>query len=61
MERKSLIETLMERDDMTREEAVEIVNECRAELHERLANGEMPYYILEEWFGLEPDWLDELS
>ena len=59
-ERKSLVETLMEMEEYTREEAEREVAACRADLRQRLADGEMPDDILKEWFGLEPDWLDEL-
>lgn len=60
MERKPLLETVMEACDMNEQEAKEAIGNCRAELMERLAEGEMPFDILEEHFGIEPDWLDEL-
>ena len=55
-----LVKVLMERDDLTREEAEEQVAECTREMHQRLAEGEMPDDICEEYFGLEPDYLMDL-
>jgi len=51
---------LMKRDGLTEEEAEEQVEEARKKLIARLDRGEMPYDICEEFFGLEPDYLDEL-
>ena len=58
--RNSIVQVLMNRDGLTKEEAQDKFNECKAEMNERLANGEMPYDICEEFFGLEPDYLDEM-
>lgn len=58
--RSSIVKVLMERDNLTEEEAIAQVEECKADLQDRLADGEMPYDICEEYFGLEPDYLDEL-
>lgn len=58
--RKSIVEVLMDRDGYSKEEASELVEEARTELHERLAKGGMPFDLCEEYFGLEPDYLDEL-
>lgn len=60
MDRKSLKQTLMDRDGITSNEADMLIAECREELMNRLADGDMPDDILEEFFELEPDWLDEL-
>ena len=57
---KSLKETLMERDGLTEEEAIIQIAECRDELHARLDDGEMPHDICMEFFGLEPDYLEDL-
>ena len=57
---QSIVKVLMERDGLTEKEAKDQFNECKDEMNERLANGEMPYDICEEFFGLEPDYLDEL-
>ena len=51
---------LMKRDGMTLQEARQLVSEAREEALERLADGEMPYDICEEYFGLEPDYIEEL-
>ena len=56
----SIKQVLIQRDGLTAAEADEAIAECRAELHERLSNGEMPDDICEEYFGLEPDYLMEL-
>lgn len=56
----SLKKVLMERDGLTEEEALEAIAECREDFNARLKEGEMPYDIMEEYFGLEPDYLDEL-
>jgi hypothetical protein len=55
-----IIEVLMDRDGMDRAEAISTINECRDELMQRLGDGEMPYDICDEYFGLEPDYLEDL-
>jgi len=50
----------MDRDGMSAEDADDLISQARTDLHDRLENGEMPLDICEEWFGLEPDYLDEL-
>lgn len=57
---KNLIETLMDRDGLSKTEAEQEVEECRQDLMDRLEKGDLPFDILEEWFGLEPDYLDDL-
>ena len=57
---KSIKSVLMERDGLTEEEAEDEVREARTELHNRLNEGKMPFDLMEELFGLEPDYLDEL-
>lgn len=49
---------LMARDGLTEIEARAQVAKARAELMERLANDESPFYLIEELFGLEPDYLE---
>jgi len=56
----SIKSVLMRRDGMTEEEADDLIREAKEDLHTRLAEGEMPEDICEEWFGLEPDYIDEL-
>ncbi len=51
---------LMQRDGLSAAEAAEQIRDCKDEMNERLANGEYPHDILEEWFGLEPDYIFDL-
>ena len=51
---------LMSRDGMTEQESDDLIKEARADLMDRLADGDMPDDICEEWFGLEPDYIMEL-
>jgi len=57
---ETIKQVLMNRDGMSASEADELITEARANMYERLANGEMPEDICEEWFGLEPDYIFEL-
>jgi hypothetical protein len=57
---KDLVTTLMERDHITKEEAEKQVADARESLMNRLGDGEMPFDICEEEFGLEPDYLEDL-
>lgn len=59
MKRLSLKKTLMQRDGLTAKEAQDAINEFKADMMARLEDGEMPFDIMEEHFGLEPDYLDE--
>ena len=56
----SIKEVLMRRDGMTEVEADDLVSRARADLIDRLEKGEYPHDICQEWFGLEPDYLDDL-
>lgn len=56
----SLVKTLMARDGVSQEEAERQVAEARDDLFNRLGEGEMPFDICEEHFGLEPDYLMDL-
>ena len=58
--RETIKEILIRRDEMSEEEAEAEIEACRQDFNERLLNGETPHNICEEWFGLEPDYLDEL-
>lgn len=64
MRKKPVNETikdiLMKRDNMSAEDAEALIEDAKTDLHERLAAGEMPDDICAEWFGLEPDYIDEL-
>ena len=57
---ENLIEVLMKRDNISRKEAENLIEDARQDLYERLEEGEMPYDICAEWFGLEPDYIDFL-
>jgi hypothetical protein len=58
--RKSLVETLMDRDNISRTEAQKLENEARTEMIRRIDEGEDTWDICEEYFGLEPDYLEDL-
>lgn len=47
---------LVRRDGMTRDEAFALVAEARGRVHD----GERPDEVLEEMFGLEPDYIFQL-
>lgn len=55
-EEESLRDILIRRDGETFESANDRIREARA----RVADGENPEEVLEEEFGLEPDWIFEL-
>jgi hypothetical protein len=57
---KTIKQVLIERDGMASAEAESLICEAREDLYERLTDGEMPYDICEEWFGLEPDYIMDL-
>ena len=50
----------MERDGLSKQDAQDQIDEARAELNDRLADGDDPYEICQEFFGLEPDYLMDL-
>ena len=57
---ETIKEILMTRDNLNAHEADSLIEEARTDLHQRLIEGEMPFDICEEYFGLEPDYLMEL-
>jgi len=57
---QSLKKVLMERDGLTSKEADEQIEEAREELHRRIDEGETPFDFMEDEFGLEPDYLEDL-
>ncbi len=50
---------LMQRDGMSSDDADQLIADAKADFDARLEDGEMPHDICEEWFGLEPDYLEE--
>ena len=56
---KTIKEVLMERDGMSEQDADDLIAEAREDFHSRFETGETPMDICEEWFGLEPDYLNE--
>lgn len=58
--RKGIVGVLIERDGYSEEEAIGLVDLARNELYQRLEDGDMPFDICEEFFGLEPDYVEEL-
>jgi hypothetical protein len=50
----------MKRDGMSEEEADILIEDARQDLLERCDTGEDCYDICQEYFGLEPDYLEEL-
>ncbi len=54
-----IIKTLISRDGMTAEEATSYFSGCREEFMEQLGRGEIPDQALQDYFGLEDDYLEE--
>lgn len=59
---ESLKSVLMQRDNITSEEADELIAEAKEQMQEYLADGdtEAAYEVCSEMFGLEPDYLMDL-
>lgn len=57
-----ILQVLMKRDGMSKEEAQELINEAREALKDYLnaEDFDSAEYICEEFFGLEPDYVMEL-
>jgi len=53
---ESLKEVLMRRDEMSSEEANELIEEAK----ERVIDGEDPEEVLLDMFGLEPDFIFDI-
>jgi len=58
--RKSLLQVVIEIDGMLEEDAKKLLEAVKEVLLDRIENGEVAYDICEEYFGLEPDYLDDL-
>jgi len=56
LKQETLLEVLMRRDQMTKEDAQELIDDAR----ERIAEGEDPEQILYYDFRLEPDYIFDL-
>lgn len=56
---ESIKSILMKRDGLTESEAENRVEEAREEFFRMLSDGEDPSDICEDFFGLEPDYLEE--
>jgi len=57
---ETIKQVLMRRDQMSAEDAEDLIAQAKTDLMKRLDKGEIPYDICEEWFGLEPDYTLEL-
>ncbi len=51
-----LVSIMMRRDGMERDEAEDLLQDARAAVED----GEDPEDVLADWFGLEPDYLEDL-
>lgn len=60
--RKTIKQVLMERDGIDEEAADELIQEARWQMETYLEEGDIDAAenICEEYFGLEPDYLDDL-
>lgn len=52
----TIVKVLMRRDGKSREDAESLFRAAQEDLKKRLDEGDLPFYICEEWFGLEPDY-----
>ena len=50
----------MRDEGLTSEEADKRIQQARTEIMQRIEGGELPFDFMEEQFGLEPDYLDDL-
>ena len=60
MAEETIKQILMRRAGMSAEDADDLIKQAYQEFHDRLAVGEDVDDICEEYFGLEPDYLEEL-
>ena len=60
--RNELVNVLMKRDGMTKEQAIQEIEEAREAMYECIEDGdyEGAEDILSDFFGLEPDYIDFL-
>ena len=59
---ETIKQVLIRRDNMTAEEASDLINEAIETMDDYIADNDLEsaYNICSEYFGLEPDYLDEL-
>jgi len=60
MTEESIKDILIRRDGISSPEADQLIADATKDLNDRLAEGETPDDICNEWFGLEPDYIFEL-
>lgn len=58
---RKIKEIIMERDGLSADEAEELIQEARNEFYSLLESGDIvgAENIMYDWFGLEPDYLEE--
>lgn len=58
--KNTIANILVRRDGISREEAEDIINNCQWELNNAFASGNIDEAeeILEDWLGLEPEYLE---
>ena len=59
---ETLLQVLMRRDQMSEEEAMDLIQDAKEDLQERLESNEFidDADFMKEWFGLEPDYFLEM-
>lgn len=58
---QTLSQVLQDRDDMSQEEAEALIAEARVDLKHQLDDPDFDVDdFMDEWFGLEPDYFEEL-
>jgi len=60
-QRKPLKQVLIEDFDYTIEEAEQSIQDAQEDLMDRLMNGGDPFEVCYDHFGLEPDYLEDLT
>ena len=60
MSNETIKDILIRRDGMTEGEALDLIQQAKLDFEEGISNEEPDYNICEKWFGLEPDYIDEL-
>lgn len=58
--KNTIVNILVRRDGISREEAEDIINNCQWELNNAFASGNIDEAeeIVEDWLGLEPEYLE---